>query len=108
MYNDYVLIVLLSLLTVQYSISGWGAYQLVPGLEWIYPSSWWLPDTMQPIRKSSVARISLIHNSMVCLRAKFFRRNINMYLHFVSFLHIDATQVVEILPQIKQEPTYSI
>ena len=31
-----------------------------------------------------------------------------MYLHFVSFLHIDATQVVEILPQIKQEPTYSI
>ena len=25
-----------------------------------------------------------------------------------TFLHIDATQVVEILPQIKQEPTYSI
>ena len=31
-----------------------------------------------------------------------------MYLHFVSFLHIDAMQVVEILPQIKQETTYSI
>ena len=29
------------------------------------------------------------------LRAKFFRGNI--YLHFVSFLHIDTTQVVEIL-----------
>ena len=28
-----------------------------------------------------------------------------LYLHFVSFLHIDTTQVVEILPQIKQEPT---
>ena len=28
------------------------------------------------------------------------------YLHFVSFLHIDETQVVEILPQIRQEPTY--
>ena len=41
------------------------------------------------------------------LRAKFFRGNINMYLHFVSFLHIDKTQVVEILPQIRQEPTYS-
>ena len=43
------------------------------------------------------------------LRAKFFRRNINiyMYLHFVSFLHIDTTQVVEILPQIRQEHTYS-
>ena len=25
------------------------------------------------------------------LRAKFFRRNINIYLHCVSFLHIDTT-----------------
>ena len=30
-----------------------------------------------------------------------------MYLHFVPFLHIDVTQVVEIRPQIRQEPTYS-
>ena len=42
------------------------------------------------------------------LLAKFFWGNINIYLHFVSFLHIDTTQVVEILPQILQEPTYSI
>ena len=41
------------------------------------------------------------------LRAKFFRGNINIYLHFVSFLHIETTQVVEILPQVTQEPTYS-
>ena len=41
------------------------------------------------------------------LGAKFFRGNINLYLHFVSFLHIDTTQVVEILPQVEQEPTYS-
>ena len=41
------------------------------------------------------------------LRAKFFKRNINIYLHFVSFLHIDMTQVVEILHQIRQEPTDS-
>ena len=41
------------------------------------------------------------------LRAKFFRGNINIYLHFVSFLHFGTTQVVEILPQIRQEPTYS-
>ena len=41
------------------------------------------------------------------LRAIFFRGNINIYLHFVSFLHIDTTQVVEILPQLRQEPTYS-
>ena len=39
--------------------------------------------------------------------AKFFRGNINIYSHFVSFLHIDTAQVVEILPQIRQEPTYS-
>ena len=41
------------------------------------------------------------------LRAKFFRASINIYLYFVSFLHIDMTQVVEILPQIRQETTYS-
>ena len=41
------------------------------------------------------------------LPAKFFRENINIYLHFVSYLHIDTTQVVEILPQIRQEPAYS-
>ena len=36
------------------------------------------------------------------LRAKFFKGNIYIYLHFVSFLHIDATQVIEILPEIRQ------
>ena len=41
------------------------------------------------------------------LRAKLFKGSINIYLHFVSFLHIDTTQVVEILPQVSQEPTYS-
>ena len=40
------------------------------------------------------------------LRAKFFRGNINMYLHFMSFLHIDLTQVLKILPQVR--PTHSI
>ena len=40
------------------------------------------------------------------LRAKFFRGNLNIYLYFVLFLHTDTTQVVEILPQIRQEPTY--
>ena len=41
------------------------------------------------------------------LRAKIFKGNKNIHLHFVSFLHIDTTQVVEILPEIRQEPTYS-
>ena len=32
------------------------------------------------------------------LCAKLFRGNKNIYLHYMSFLHIDMTQVVEILP----------
>ena len=40
------------------------------------------------------------------LRAKFFRGNKNIYLHFMSFLHIDMTQVVGILPSVRQRFTY--
>ena len=42
------------------------------------------------------------------LRAKLFKGNKNMYLHFMSFLHIDLTQVLKILPQVRPGPTYSI
>ena len=52
--------------------------------------------------------ISLRYDSFNTLRAKLFRRNINIYLHFVSFLHIDMTQVLKILPQVRNGPTYSI
>ena len=41
------------------------------------------------------------------LRAKFFRENINIYLHFVSYLHIDMTRVAEILPRIGQGLAHS-
>ena len=41
------------------------------------------------------------------LRAKFFRENINIYLHFMSFLHTNKTRVVEIPPQVRQGPAYS-
>ena len=41
-------------------------------------------------------------------RAEFFRGNKNIYLHFMSFLHIDMTQAFEILPRVRQGPTYSI
>ena len=53
--------------------------------------------------KYSTSRITRVNP----LHAKSFRGNINIYLHFVSFLHIDMTQVVEIPPQMRQEPTYS-
>ena len=41
------------------------------------------------------------------LRAKFFRGNINIYLHFMSLLHIDQTQVLKILPRVRPGPTYT-
>ena len=41
------------------------------------------------------------------LRAKFFWGNINIYLHFMSFLHIDLTQVRKILPQVRPGLIYS-
>ena len=41
------------------------------------------------------------------LRAKFLRENINIYLYFMSFLHTNKTQVVEIPPRVRQGPAYS-
>ena len=41
------------------------------------------------------------------LRAKFLRENINIYLHFMSFLHTNKTHVVEIPPRVRQGPAYS-
>ena len=41
------------------------------------------------------------------LRAKFFREKINIYLHFMSLLNIDMTQVPKILSPITPGPTYS-
>ena len=46
-------------------------------------------------------------NNPIDIQLNPLRGNINIYLHFVSFLHIGMTQVVEILPQIRQEPTFS-
>ena len=41
------------------------------------------------------------------LRATFFRNNINIFLHLMSFLHTSKTQVVEIPPRVRQGPAYS-
>ena len=41
------------------------------------------------------------------LRAKFLRKNINIYLHFMSFLHNNKTQVAEIPPWVRPRPAYS-
>ena len=39
------------------------------------------------------------------LHATFFKGNMNIYLHFMSLVNINMTQVIEILPQIRQGPT---
>ena len=54
----------------------------------------------------------IYHEGHVCeylnpLRAIFFKENINIYLHCMSLLHINKTQVVEIPPQVRQGPAYS-
>ena len=41
------------------------------------------------------------------LRAKFFRGNTNIYLHFMTLLHIDVKHVLKILPRVRPGPTYS-
>ena len=41
------------------------------------------------------------------LGCKFFRGNINICLHFKSFLHTNNIQVVEIPPRVRQGPAYS-
>ena len=60
---------------------------------------------MQGIFSIGAVSVSVMIN---LLHAKFFTGNINMYLHFVSFLHIDTTQVVEILPQTRTYPLYIV
>ena len=64
-------------------------------------------DLVLPYQSKSTRHAGPPATMLNPLRARFFRRNINIYLHFVSFLHIDTTQVVEILTQIRQEATYS-
>ena len=44
----------------------------------------------------------------VSTSAKTIRGNINIYLHFMSFLNIDLTQVLKTLPQVREGPIYAI
>ena len=46
-------------------------------------------------------------NTLNPLYAKIFRRNKNIHLHFMSLLHIDMTQVIGILPQVRLGLTHS-
>ena len=54
----------------------------------------------------SIVRSRGTYQHLNPLRVKLFRGNTYTYLHSISLPHIDMTQVVEILPHVRQGPTY--
>ena len=52
-------------------------------------------------------KVTAKHYDFNPLRAKFLREGINIYLHFMPFLHPYKTQLVEIPPRVRQGPAYS-
>ena len=61
----------------------------------------------KPIWKWCLQDVRHFVKSLNPLHAKFFRGNINIYLHFMSFLHTNKTQVVEIPHRVRQGTAYS-
>ena len=65
---------------------------------WVNCSSTWQYSCNIAVLSHWQGRVDYKFNP---LGAKFFRVNINIYLHFMSFLHSDMTQVLKILPQVR-------
>ena len=82
----------------------------LPRVEEINMKLWYDPeinwDFMIPATLISTFAVQ-IEGNVNPLCAKFFRENINMYLHFMSFLHTNKASVVEIPPRVRQGPAYS-
>ena len=78
---------------------------------WNNHEYWYIPPWQTTSRLCYVTQ--LYPPRVICtarfnpLHAKFFRGNKTIYLHFMSFPSIDITQVVEILPQVRQVLTHS-
>ena len=66
------------------------------------------PDEWKDLILCGLGKLRRVYDSDNPLRTKFFRGNINIYLHLMSFIHIDLTQVLKILPQIREGPVYYI
>ena len=73
-----------------------------PGTAWAYPLTQPV-DVLLPGTRPS--RYEGLHINPI--HAKFLRGNKNIYLHFMSFLHIYMRQVIEILSPVRQKLTYS-
>ena len=65
------------------------------------------PEWFLLLSASTCLRPSHVWTYLNLLCAIFFRENINISLHFMSFLHTNKTQVVEIPPRVTQGPAYS-
>ena len=64
----------------------------------------------RPCQSNLSVLINFVLFNIPCINswcAKFFIGNIEMYLQFISFLHTDKKQVVEILPCVRQELNHS-
>ena len=85
------------------SFIGWAHTLNDPCIIIAKKSSWHAPFFQG--QTSCLCIYSLAHYNS--LRAKFCRWSINIYLHFMSLLHIDMTHVLIILPQLRPGPTYS-
>ena len=70
---------------------------------WPYVHHWLLSETIKLTNFSAASDENVINP----LRAKFFRLNINIYLHFMSLFHINMTHVLKVLHQVRPRPTYS-
>ena len=74
--------------------------------------SWWLfvlyyPTACRHVNTITYSPVQIKHDvSFNHLHATFVRRNIQIYLQFISFLNTDMIWVVEILPHATQWPTY--
>ena len=62
-------------------------------------------QVLMNLNSNVVAEIILLILTLYMLF--FFRKNINIYLHFMSFLQTNKTQVVEIPPLVRQWLAYS-
>ena len=79
------------------SVLGFGTLYII-GLQYV---------TLVSITGITTLLPSWHYNSPNSLRAKFFRENINTYLHFMSFLHTKKTQVVDVPLRVRQGHAYS-
>ena len=91
----------------KWCIMGFFSWCIVGFVRWVYAH--WCMMKQPLIGTDPCPPRGKISNTWTnALRAELFKGNKNIYLHFMSFLQIDLTQVLKILPQVGAGSTYSI